>query len=352
MSSQSYFYDLGYHRVLDPPGTQPQLAWRLDNTPIARATETLVDVHLLYLDASSFAQIAQACNHSPEHIKAHIQEIVQQRGKMHNPVTGSGGVLLGKVVQIDEISSQKYHVFAGDTIVSLTSLSWLPLFLEKIHTIYPGSPKVVVEGKAIFFRCNPLIRLPDDLPTSVSVAALDVAGAPTRAAEMIRPGQHVTILGAGGTAGLLTLCAARRRLGESGKIMAIEVNAAALEDIAQLGYADLLVQGDATRPLQLLEQVSTACNGQNYEADLTINVVNVPHTELASILLTRTDGRILFFSMVTSFSAAALSAEGIARATEMHIGNGYMPYHGQVALQLLRDHPTLLTIFKRRFDPA
>ena len=97
MYSQNHFYDLGYHRVLEPIGTQPQLAWRIDNTPIARTTETLVDVHLLHLDSSSFAQIASACNYNPEHIKAHIQAIVQQRGKMHNPATGSGGAANGNM---------------------------------------------------------------------------------------------------------------------------------------------------------------------------------------------------------------------------------------------------------------
>lgn len=349
MSSQNHFYDLGCHRVLEPIGMLPQPAWRLDNTPIARTTETLVDVHLLHLDSASFAQIADVCDHNPERIKAYIQAIVQQRGKMHNPATGSGGVLLGRVVHIDEISSQTYHVNVGDTIISLTSLSWLPLSLEKIHAVHLDSSEVAVEGKAIFFRCNPLVRQPNDLPASVSIAVLDVAGAPARATELVHPGNRVTILGAGGNAGLLTLCAVRRRLGESGKIIAVEANADVLEDVARLGCADILVQGDATRPLQLLERVRSACNGQSYEADLTINVVNVPQTELASILLTKPDGHILFFSMVTNFTVAALSAEGMARPVEMHIGNGYMPDHGQVALQLLRDYPTLLTLFKQRF---
>jgi L-erythro-3,5-diaminohexanoate dehydrogenase len=53
--------------------------------------------------------------------------------------------------------------------------------------------------------------------------------------------------------------------------------------------------------------------------------------------------------MATSFTAAALGAEGLARQVEMYIGNGYMPDKGAVALQLLRDYPVLRTIFTRRF---
>ena len=181
------------------------------------------------------------------------------------------------------------------------------------------------------------------------MAALDVAGAPSRVASLIRQGQRVTVLGAGGTAGLLTLCALRKQLGSDGLIIAIEYSEQALLDIASLGVADILIQADATRPLELLEQVRKKNVWHDYLADLTINVVNVPNTEFATILLTKPGGRILFFSMATSFTVAALGAEGMARQVEMHIGNGYMPDHGAVALQLLRDNPTLYAIFVKRF---
>ena len=125
--------------------------------------------------------------------------------------------------------------------------------------------------------------------------------------------------------------ALRQRLGSDGEIVAVEYRAEALQDIAALGFADVLVQGDARRPLEVVEQVREACRGRGYQADLTINVVNVPHSEFATILLAKSDGRILFFSMATSFTVAALGAEGMARQVEMHIGNGYMPGHGAVA---------------------
>ncbi|HET7637925.1 MAG TPA: L-erythro-3,5-diaminohexanoate dehydrogenase, partial [Ktedonobacteraceae bacterium] len=112
------------------------------------------------------------------------------------------------------------------------------------------------------------------------------------------------------------------------------------------------VQADATHPLDTIEQVRYASLHDGYQADLTINVVNVPDTEFATILLTKPDGRILFFSMATSFTTAALGAEGMARQVEMHIGNGYMPDCGTVALQLLRDYPALRTILTKRFGAS
>jgi L-erythro-3,5-diaminohexanoate dehydrogenase len=348
-TDQDILRDLGIHRVIEPAGSLPQPAWKLDNTPSACLCETLVDVHALHIDSASFTQIATVCDRDPERMKKHILDIVTQRGKMHNPVTGSGGVLIGTIRELDEAFGKKHGLAIGDTIVSLTSLSWLPLYLESIYTINPGRSEVEVTGKAIFFRSNPVAKLPDDLSRNTVVAALDVAGAPSRIATLAQSGLRVTVLGAGGTAGLLILCALRQRLGSQGEIIAIEYNDEALRDVAELEVADIVVQGNATRPLELVEKVQDAYAGQEYQADLCINVVNVPYTEFATILLTKPDGRILFFSMATSFTAAALGAEGIARQVEMHIGNGYMPDHGAVALQLLRDYPALRTIFAKRF---
>lgn len=348
-SQQDIARDMGVHRVIEPKGTLPQPAWKLDNTAVAYPGETLVDVHALHIDSASFTQIAEVCERDPEQISRHILNIVAQRGKLHNPVTGSGGVLVGTILELDEVFGKTHGLAIGDSIVSLTSLSWLPLYLEDILAVRVDRLEVEVRGKAILFRSNPVSKLPDDLQLSLVVAALDVAGAPSRVSMLVCPGMRVTVLGAGGTAGLLTLCALRQRLGSQGEIIAVEFGKQATQDIVDLNVADKIVRGDATRPLELVEQVRTACGEGDYLADLTINVVNVPNTEFATILLTKATGRILFFSMATSFSAAALGAEGVAREVEMYIGNGYMPDHGNVALHLLRDHPSLRTIFSRRF---
>src|SRR6266566_9849631 len=129
----------------------------------------------------------------------YILDIIAKRGKMHNPVTGSGGILVGTVEQLDEDFGKTHHLAIGDSIVSLTSLSWLPLYLEHIYVIHLDRCELEVEGKAIFFRSNPMAKLPGDLPQALVVAALDVAGAPSRVAALVRPGQRVLVLGAGGT---------------------------------------------------------------------------------------------------------------------------------------------------------
>jgi len=191
-AQQDITSSLGIHRVIEPQGSLPQPSWKLDNTPIARASETLVNVHALHIDSASFTQIAQACEGDTASMSKHILEIVAQRGKMHNPVTGSGGVLIGTIEQLDEAFASLHGLAKGDTIVSLTSLSWLPLYLERIHAIHPRRCELEVEGKAIFFRSNPVARLLQDLPRAIVVAALDVAGAPARVAALAKRRRRTT----------------------------------------------------------------------------------------------------------------------------------------------------------------
>ena len=59
------------------------------------------------------------------------------------------------------------------------------------------------------------------------------------------------------------------------------------------------------------------------------------------------EGRIVFFSMATSFPAAALAAEGLGKSCEMTIGNGYVPGHAQLALDLVRTDPALAARMSR-----
>ena len=65
-------------------------------------------------------------------------------------------------------------------------------------------------------------------------------------------------------------------------------------------------------------------------------VVNATGCEPAAILLTADEGTVLFFSMATSFSAAALTSDGLSSSARMVIGTGYAPDRGAYALELVR----------------
>jgi L-erythro-3,5-diaminohexanoate dehydrogenase len=335
-------HPFGLHRSLDPPGVLPQVARRLDATPRALENEMAIAVRALSIDSASFRQLRETESATGETIRDQIARIVGERGKMQNPVTGSGGMLLGEVSAVGPRHPAAGRVSPGDRIASLVSLTLTPLHLDRIGDIHVETERVDVGGTAILFERTLFARLPDDFPEAVALAAFDVAGAPATVLRDARAGQTVLVIGMG-KAGLLCLAAAREKVGRHGLVLAVEPSPRAAERARALDIADGVFAIDARDPVAMLSAVESATEGRL--ADLVVNVANASGTEAASVLCARDDGLVLFFGMATSFSAAALGAEGLAKPTLLMIGNGFVPGHDETALDLLRRHPALAAAF-------
>jgi L-erythro-3,5-diaminohexanoate dehydrogenase len=344
-------HPLGTHRVIEPAGAMPQAAWKLDNTPVAVENEILCEVETLNIDSASFKQISDECGGDAEKIGAHIVAIVRERGKQHNAVTGSGGMFIGQVLRIGEALRGKIDLKAGDRIASLVSLTLTPLMIEAVTRIDVATGRVWIRGKAILFESGLWAKLPGDIEQSVALAVLDVAGAPAQVQRLCSPGQTVVIIGADGKSGLLSCAQAKARVGPDGCVIGIVPDAStpASALLLRTGLVDELIVADARNALDVADKVSAAAPQL---ADITINCVNVPGTEIASILATKDDGTVYFFSMSTSFTAAALGAEGVGKDVTMIVGNGYAKGHAGTALQTLRDHPELHAYFNAKYTDA
>ncbi len=336
----------GIHRVIEPEGVLPQPAWRIDNTMEIYDNEILIDVQTLNIDSASFTQIEEESGGDLKKIEARIKEIVAERGKHHNPVTGSGGMLTGTVEKIGP-ALQKSDLKVGDRIATLVSLSLTPLRIDKIKEIKKDIDQVHIEGKAILFESGIYAKLPTDMEDTLALAVLDVAGAAAQTAKLVKPGDTVLIIGAGGKSGLLCVHEAKKRAGITGKVIGMGHSNKSTERIEELGLADVVLQGDATKPVEILEMIEKVTDGKL--ADVVINNVNIPNTELSSIMATKDDGKIYFFSMATSFTKAALGAEGIGKDVEMIIGNGYTKGHAAISLEILRENSKLREIFERLY---
>lgn len=336
----------GSHRVLEPRSALPQPAWRLDND-CSRVfeTEIVVDVETLNIDAASFRQMEEASAGEASGVARLVLETVRERGKQHNPVTGSGGMLLGRVARVGA-SAQDRGFRVGDRVATLASLSLTPLTLRSVGAIRPASAQIDVKGSAIVFASAPLGKLPSDFPDRLAVALYDVAGASPQAARLVSAEQVVVILGAGGKSGLLCAAEARRRLGSSGKLVGVEAHPPFASDLRELGVCDVVIEADARDPLRIRESVLEAAG---VEADVVFSCVNVQGVEMAAILSTRPRGTVYFFAMSTNFTAAALGAEGVGRDIQMVIGNGYAEGHAEHTLGLVRENPKLRALLERRY---
>ncbi len=337
----------GTHRAIEPQGVLPQPAWRIDNNMEIYDNELLIEVDTLNIDAASFTQIKKEAQNDLEVMSQIMLDIVEKRGKHHNPVTGSGGMLMGTVSQIGPAWIGKTPVKVGDRIATLVSLSLTPLKILKIKKIHLEKEQVEVEAQAILFSSGVYVVLPEDMSPSLALAVLDVAGAPAQTAHLIRPGQNVLIIGGGGKSGMLCLYEAKKRAGVTGKVIGMGSSKGSCDRMRQLGFADEVLQIDATDPIQVMRAVSEVTNGKM--VDVTINCVNIPNTEMGSIMATKDTGTVYFFSMATSFTGAALGAEGIGKDVTMLVGNGYCQNHAVVALETVRESPILWQVFQELY---
>ena len=334
---------VGMHRVLEPVGVLPQAAQRLDTDPAIRDDEVRVRVERLNLDAASFRQLETKHDGDGDAVRAEVLEIVRSRGKMHNPVTGSGGMLVGTVEEVGEGSPLGLAV--GDRVATLVSLTLTPLVIEDALAGWDGrSEQVPADGYAILFGRSIAAKLPDDLPAPLALSVMDVCGAPALTERHVRryDAPVVVVVGGAGKSGSLCLAAARRA--GARRTIGVVPHQGEADLLEPTGLADEVVVCDARDPVALRDAVSAAGG----PADLTIVCVDVPGCEGGAILATAEGGTVIFFSMATSFSSAALGAEGLAADVTMIVGNGYVPGHADLALEIVRSTPAVRALFERR----
>ncbi|HQB98833.1 MAG TPA: L-erythro-3,5-diaminohexanoate dehydrogenase, partial [Candidatus Cloacimonadota bacterium] len=308
----------GTHRVLEPKGVLPQPARVLNNdmTEIWD-NELLIDVIRLNVDSASFHQIknkliAQGHQNLEQAFADHAIDLTTRTGKHKNEDTGSGGMLIGKVAQIGPNFEMKDNIKVGDKIAS--SLSLTPLKITKIKKVLLDKDQVEIEGQAILFSSGIYAKLPDDMDENLALSVLDVAGAPAQAERLVKPGDNVVIIGANGKSGILCNAVARERAGVSGKVIGVVRNPDYIPTCKDTGCHEVII-ANATDAITIQKEVSRLTEGKM--ADVVINVVNIEDTELPTIMAARDRGLVYFFSMATSFTKAALGAEGIGADVDM-----------------------------------
>ena len=181
----------GSHRVVEPEGLLPQAALKLDNTMELYDNEIMVDVATLNVDSASFTQMEDEAGGDEAKIGEMIMATVARHGKQQNPVTGSGGVLIGTVAEVGPRAAEVHDVRPGDEIVTLVSLSMTPLKLERIVAVHPETDQVDVAGRAIhpddadaveaalaeMSAGTVVIQADRDVPTSLLLRVLDTCKA-------------------------------------------------------------------------------------------------------------------------------------------------------------------------------
>ena len=244
---------------------------------------------------------------------------------------------------------QKVYGAKGHTMAEMTA--WLETYAAQVRPYVADTGRYLRQaqaaGKAILFESALYAKMPEDMSEPLALAALDVAGAPAQARKLPHEGDSVLILGANGKSGVLCGWEAMKKVGPKGKVVGVVRNPKQVPGLMELGvYTDVIV-ADCTKPVEVMEAALAANDGKEY--DLSICCVNIESCEMSAILPVRDDGLVYFFSMATSFTKAALGAEGIGKDVTMIIGNGYTKNHAQITLDVLRENPKLRKLFDEKY---
>ena len=339
----------GSYRSLEPAGALPQLAWRLNTQLPIMGNEVLIQVKTLNINAASFAQLRLEAGGDPAQIIRRVCDIVAMRGKLQNPITGSGGTLMGFVEEVGHEHPAYGELMPGDPICTLVSLNLTPLVLKRVKSVNMRTGQMEVEGYGILFETSLYTRVPSTMPTNLFLAVFGEAGSCYEANLLARPGITAAVVGAAEKVGLLSLFALRRKLGQSGRLIAIAEQRADEAMLRDLGIVDQVLVADVISPLSAYREIKEKLSGAGI--DLTVDCISRPGAEMFSVLITREKGTVYFANPATQFSVAGLGAEGIGKELELLFYRGYIKGHVPFCIRLVEENPALARCFSDRYSP-
>ncbi len=320
MENMQNTQNFGFSRVIEPKGFIPIAAWKLNNSFKIKNNEMRIKVKCIKFEEGNFRQLCNICSYDEEKIKERVYDIVKKRGKLHNPFTDSGGICYGIVDEICEDYKNHENLKIGDSIICLTSLTSIPLYIEKIGDINFDYGQVQIEGYAILFETSPVILAPENVNLSCALYAFDESGSVAKAYHMAEKGKRFLLLGRGLLSILIYSAAIRKSAGKSCRIVAVldKESMASLneDDIKKVlkEYVDEVYVADILASLQTYELIKKKeFNGSEELFDVSINCANLLGVETISVLLTKEHGTLFFTNLINNYNMVLLFAESLGK---------------------------------------
>lgn len=315
----------GLERVLEPKYVLPTSAWRLDNSRSIRPDEARITIKRIHLEGTSFKQICTEVNYNEEKIKQKIIDIVIRRGKLHNPVTDTGGLLFGQVEAIGAEFENVLGLKQGDEIICNSSLASVPIHIENITSIDYVFNQIEAEGYAIIHDRIPVVKVTGDLPLNLLLFVLDESGTLFRLNKLAEGKEKCLVVGNNMITNLIFGYVLRRRLGPKGELTClldkktgIQVTGGGIDRLISRVF-DRIQYLDILKPTECVDRL-------NAESifDLSVNCAEIPGAETVNILATRPGGTVLFANLINNLNIALYITESISKNLEVHGAEGYI----------------------------
>lgn len=328
----------GEDRVLEPKQTLPTSAWRLDNRRQIAAHEMRVELKTLHLEGTSFRQICLEARDNDEMIRNKIMDIVIRRGKLHNPVTDTGGLAHGIVSEIGEDYHNPRGLQPGEEVLCNASLASFPLHIREIKAIDRAYNQVEVEGHAIMYGDLPVVRKPEGLPVDLLLYTFNESGTLYGTAAACKGKGRFVVVGNNLLMNFLYGHTIRKIAGESAEIICVLDKKANV--IIKGGRVDELAEKtfNAIHYVNILHPLDALRNlGEEGSFDLSVNCAEIPGAESLSILSARYGGTVVFTNLINNYNIALYITEAISRSLDIRFAEGYLAEYDEFDIEIVRD---------------
>ncbi len=328
----------GINRVLEPQHVLPTSAWRLDNCRALAKGEIRVDIKRIHIEGTSFKQICLEANNNEQRIKQKIMDIVIRRGKLHNPVTDTGGLFYGIVSEIGEEYDNKKNFVPGEEVVCNASLASVPIYIDKVLSVDRAFGQVEIEGYAILYNEVPLVRRPEGIPINLLLFAFNESGTLYRISNTAVGKRKFLIVGNNLLSNLLFGYAVRKVAREDAEVVCLldrkadivlkgqSINDLIARVFTEVHYVDIL------KPLECLA-------GLNADSlfDVSINCADIPGAETINILATKSGGTVVFANLINNYNIALYITESISRQLDIRCADGYLEAYDEFDIEIVKD---------------
>ena len=328
----------GISRVLEPKHVLTTSAWKIDNSRELFPNEIRVSLKRLHMDPTSFKQICLEANNDDVQIKEKIIDITIRRGKLHNPVTDTGGLLYGVVEEIGSEYPNPKGFKVGDEVICNASLATIPVYISRITKIDKVYTQIEAEGYAIAFDALPLVRKPEGVPIELLLFIFNESGTLYRISKTITNQRKFLVVGNNIIMNMLFGHVIRKIAGENAEVVClfdkktdIVIKGKTVDNLLaklfnEIHYVDIL------KPLECLDRLNA------YSLfDLSINCADIPGAETINVLATKSGGTVFFAHLINNYNIALYITESIARQLDIKCADGYLEEYDEFDIEIVKE---------------
>lgn len=332
------YNNYGMHRVIEPQQVLPTLAWKVDNNRALYPGEMRVNIKRIHVEGTSFRQICLEANNNEEVIKEKIIDLVIKRGKLHNPITDTGGLLYGTVDEIGQEYDNHKGLKVGEEVLCNASLATIPTYISRITKINKAYNQIEAEGYAILSNQIPVVRKPEGVPIDLLLFTFNESGTLYRVSNKAKGKHRFLLVGNNLMMALLFGYTIRKVAGSDAEVICIfdkktdmvvkggSIDKLISEVFSEIRYVNIL------KPMESLETFD-----MDNLVDLSVNCADIPGAETINVLATKSGGDIIFANLISNYNIALYITESIARQIDIRCADGYLEAYDEFDIQIVKD---------------